>query len=621
MAEFLARLKRRKLVQWALAYVAGAWALLQALGLAADSYEWPHRVMQIAFGAIAIGFAIALVLAWYHGEKGAQRVSGPELLLIALVLAVGGGLLWRFGRPAPLPATARVAETDHVVASLPQCRRAPCAQPSADTQDRSAAKEGAGAARQPSPAEAVSAQAIPAKSIAVLPFVNMSGDPKNDYFSDGVTEEILNALAQIPHLKVAARTSAFAFKGKEEDLRKVGEVLDVATVLEGSVQRSGDEVRITAQLIDTRTGYHLWSEKYDRKLTSIFAVEDEISKAIADKLRVQLVGDDRPLVAQARIDPRAHDLYLRGLTLLAGRMHLHDAVKNFQQALVLAPSYAQAWAKLAQTDMLLPWYEHESVETAVADAQDAVERALALEPDNASAWAARGMIDHMRWRWASADNAFRHALQLAPGDAEVINQYAQFLSSAGQFDAALSEFRKAQTLDPLSPAIAPGLIQNLLAMHRYAEAESEARAALATYPDTPLSYSAAMKVAIYRGHYAEAEAYAKRDVALAGSDAGVAQVIAKGVSDPAQRAAAARAIGSYARGRDTDHAATGEWLAALGSSESALASLERFAARGGGVNEGVVWMPAFDSVRNGPRFKAVLKKMGLPYRPKDAGPP
>jgi hypothetical protein len=158
-------------------------------------------------------------------------------------------------------------------------------------------------------------------------------------------------------------------------------------------------------------------------------------------------------------------------------------------------------------------------------------------------------------------------------------------------------------------------------MHRYAEAASEARAALATYPDTPLSYSAAMKVAIYRGHYAEAEAYAKRDVVLAGSDAGVAQVIAKGISDPAQRAAAARAIGSYARGRDTDHAATGEWLAALGSSESALASLERFAARGGGVNEGVVWMPAFDPVRNEPRFKAVLKKMGLPYRPKDAGPP
>src|SRR4029077_6371084 len=123
---------------------------------------------------------------------------------------------------------------------------------------------------------------VSAKSVAVLPFVNMSGDPKNEYFSDGITEEILNALAQIGDLKVAARTSAFAFKGKEPDLRKVGEILGVATVLEGSVQRAGDDVRITAQLIDARNGYHLWSEKYDRKLTNLFAVEDEISKAIAD---------------------------------------------------------------------------------------------------------------------------------------------------------------------------------------------------------------------------------------------------------------------------------------------------------------------------------------------------
>jgi TolB-like protein/Tfp pilus assembly protein PilF len=594
MVAFLEDLKRRKLVQWALAYLAGAWVALQALGLAAESYDWPHRIMQAAFGVPALGFVVMLVLAWYHGERSRQRVSGAELLLIALALAIGGGLLWQFAPVAPNATDAAAPLPDSAAKADPSGPRV------------------ASLAAQPVP--------IPPKSVAVLPFVNMSGDPANDYFSDGVTEEILNALAQIPDLKVAARTSAFAFKGKEEDLRKVGEVLDVATVLEGSVQRSGDEVRITAQLIDARTGYHLWSEKYDRKLTSIFAVEDEISKAIADKLRVQLVGDNGSLLAQMRIDPRAHDHYLRGLTLLAGRKRLRDAVGDFRQALHIAPDYAQAWAKLAQTYMLLPWYEHESVEVAVADAQGAVERALALEPDNASAWAARGMIDHMRWRWASADKAFRRALQLAPGDAEVINQYAQFLSSAGQFDAALSEFRKAQALDPLSPAIAPGLIQNLLAMHRYTEAEGEARTALANHPNTPISYSAAMQVAIHAGQYAKAEAYATRDVALAGADAGVARVLAKGISNTAQRAAAARAIESYAIGAgDTDHAATGEWLAALGSRESALASLERFAARGAGVNEGVVWMPAFDPVRKDPRFEAVLKRMGLPYRPGGAG--
>src|SRR5262249_7235086 len=155
-------------------------------------------------------------------------------------------------------------------------------------------------------------------SIAVLPFVNMSGDSKNDYFSDGITEEILNALAQIPGLKVAARTSAFAFKGKDPDLRRVGETLGVANVLEGSVQSAGDDVRITAQLIDTRSGFHVWSERYDRKLTSVFAVEDEISRAIAEKLRAQWSGD-QPLVRGGTRDPQAHALYLRGIAAIARR--------------------------------------------------------------------------------------------------------------------------------------------------------------------------------------------------------------------------------------------------------------------------------------------------------------
>ena len=197
---------------------------------------------------------------------------------------------------------------------------------------------------------------IDGKSIAVLPFVNMSGDPKNEYFSDGITEEILNALAQIADLKVAARTSAFAFKGKDPDLRKVGEMLGVATVLEGSVQRAGDDVRITAQLIDTRSGFHLWSEKYDRKLTNIFAVEDEISKAIADKLQVQLGGAHAGGNGNTG-NSQAHELYLRGLTLLAARgPGLRDAVDAFAQAVKLDPQYAQAWGALAETEQLLPAY-------------------------------------------------------------------------------------------------------------------------------------------------------------------------------------------------------------------------------------------------------------------------
>ncbi|HKZ10955.1 MAG TPA: hypothetical protein VJL61_09625, partial [Rhodanobacteraceae bacterium] len=410
MNELLAHLKQRKLVQWTLAYLAAGWVMLQALGLAVDSYDWPHQVMQVAFAAIALGFVIALVIAWYHGEKGRQRVSGAELLLIALVLAIGGGLLWRYERATPNRSAIVAARN--------------------------------ASAAQRSPEEATTAQAsvaIPAKSVAVLPFVNMSGDPKNDYFSDGITEEILDALTQVPNLKVAARTSAFAFKGKAEDLRKVGEVLDVATVLEGSIQKSGDEVRITAQLIDTRSGYHLWSEKYDRKLTSIFAVEDEISKAIADKLKVQLAGGSgQSLVAQKAVDPRAHDFYLRGLTLLAVRS-VSEAVDAFQQAVAVDPDYAQAWAALAEAQALLFSYAPVSEETADTHALAAAQRALALNSGIALAYVAQGMVYTNQMRWADADRAFRRALTLAPGDAEAMNQYAQFLFAAGQLEPALTE--------------------------------------------------------------------------------------------------------------------------------------------------------------------------------------
>ncbi|MGH8162983.1 MAG: tetratricopeptide repeat protein, partial [Rhodanobacteraceae bacterium] len=397
MNEFLQPLKQRKLVQWAVAYVAAAFALLQGLDIVAQRFAWPDWIERALILAACIGFFVVLVLAWYHGERGAQKVSGAELLILALLLSLGGLFFWRFAVTAQKPAASfRIARA-----------AAPPAVPSSD------------------------------KSIAVLPFVNMSGDAKNDYFSDGITEEILNALSQIPDLKVAARTSAFAFKGKAEDLRKVGELLDVATVLEGSVQKAGDEVRITAQLIDTRTGYHRWSERYDRKLTNIFAVEDEIAKAITSKLQLAS-GASQSLVTQKTIDPHAHDAYLRGLALLASR-DLRDAVVQFQNAVKLAPDYAQAWAGMAEAEALYSTYRLDSGAAAYPRALAAADRALELDPSCASAYVARGMVRSSMWQWAEAEQAFRKALALAPGDAFAVNQYAQFLLEAGQLEAALKE--------------------------------------------------------------------------------------------------------------------------------------------------------------------------------------
>ena len=592
---FLVRLKQRKLVQWALAYIAAAFALIQVLDVVAQRFAWPDQLERIIILALAVGFVVALVIAWYHGEKGRQRVSGAELLLIALVLAIGGGLLWRYERTPP-----STNSPDSATGAISSGLRVASA--------------------------SIKAQAIPipAKSVAVLPFVNMSGDPKNDYFSDGITEEILDALAQVPNLKVAARTSAFAFKGKDEDLRKVGEVLDVATVLEGSVQKAGDEVRITAQLIDTRSGYHLWSEKYDRRLTSIFAVEDEISRAIADKLQVQLAGGGGPtLVAQTTVDPRAHDFYLRGLTLLAARS-VPEAVAVFKQAVIIDSGYAQAWAGLAEAQVLLPTYAPVSAQTAYSDSLQSARRSLALNPDTALAYVAQGMVYTNQMRWADADAAFRRALALAPGDAEALNQYAQFLDATGQLEAALVELERALQRDPLSAISASMRVQLCLRLHREDTdaAVAQVKAILAAHPESVFAHRSATLTYLWLHRYAEAEAQARAAASLIGADPDAHALLVRGIADPAVRAKAVQSLetSSGNTGLPDDPIVRAMYLTMLGDRNRALVLLEG-AANGDSTIPQLLWGPGFDPIRNDPRFKAVLKKMGLPYAPKDAAAP
>ncbi|MGB8635075.1 MAG: hypothetical protein WCD36_07275, partial [Rhodanobacteraceae bacterium] len=233
MTDFLARLKQRKLVQWALAYIAGAWAVLQVLDLAAGSWHWPDVVMHVAFGVLALGLAITLLLAWYHGERGQQRVTGVELLLLAGVFAIGGFLIWHYAGSGTgaLPARAAAA-----------------AQPAAGASDLVSVPAPSGS--------------IPARSIAVLPFENLSADKDNAYFADGMQDLILTKLADIGELKVISRTSTMKYKSRPENLKQVAAELGVATLLEGSVQKAGDQVLINVQLIDARSDAHLWASTY-----------------------------------------------------------------------------------------------------------------------------------------------------------------------------------------------------------------------------------------------------------------------------------------------------------------------------------------------------------------------
>ncbi|MGH8428106.1 MAG: hypothetical protein ACRES7_09020 [Gammaproteobacteria bacterium] len=613
---FFAELKRRHVYRVAIAYAVTAW-LLQLAAIVLPTFGAPHWVLKVLIGVFVIFFPVAILLAWAfevtpegvrhtlpESEEPvptpARRRAGRRIdfAIIAILVAAVAVLAWRQFMYRP-QANLQVSGTANIAHAPAGTSRA--------------------AALLPQAATAI----IPAKSIAVLPFVNLSGDPKQVYFSDGITEEILNALAQIPDLKVAGRTSAFQFNNKNEDLRKVGEVLGVATVLEGSVQKAGDEVRITVQLVDTRSGYQLWSENYDRKLTNIFAIEDEISNAIAGKLRAQWSGGaSRPLVAQQTIDPRAHDFYLRGLALLAARgPGLRDAVATFQSALKIAPDYAQAWGALAETQALLPSYFLEPADIAYSAAQISAQRALSISPNVSLAYVALGYVYRAQWKWMEADAAFHRALKLAPSDAETINQYGQFLLATGQLDRSLAELERARRLDPLSGIIAVERIGVLTALHRFDDAAAQIQNTILAYPQYALARFMAADVAIYRHHYPEAEVQLRVAAKLVGQDPQTYTPLVEAITDPSKRPAALyllKTVPADARWGLAPYPRI--WrLAILGDRDGALAALERVSP-GLIPAEYIFWQPAFDPIRNDPRFKDLLKKMGLPYTPKALSP-
>ncbi|MDH5177565.1 MAG: hypothetical protein OEX15_12975, partial [Gammaproteobacteria bacterium] len=245
-------LRRRKVVQWGLLYVAGAWSFLQGVEFLRDTYSWPLQIQQLATLAALIGLPIVLVIAWYHGDRGAQNITTAEIAIITLLLLIGGGALAYYQR--------NVADD----AEAPPATKTTTAPPAAQGQP----------------------DARP--SLAVLPFVDLSQAKDQEYLGDGLAEEILNQLAQVPALRLVGRTSSFSFKGKDADLQTIGSKLGVAHLLDGSVRKSGDRIRITAQLVAAADGTQLWSRAYDRNLTDVFAIQDEIARDVATALSVKL---------------------------------------------------------------------------------------------------------------------------------------------------------------------------------------------------------------------------------------------------------------------------------------------------------------------------------------------
>ena len=440
MNAFLQRLKQRKLVQWAVAYVAAAFALLQGIDIVAQQFGWPEVVRRGITLALVVGFFVTLVLAWYHGERGAQRLTGTELLILALLLALGGGFLWRFARAAGQPIAKSTS----------------------------------------APAVSSTPVGILDKSIAVLPFENLSEEKANAFFADGVQDEILTDLARIADLKVISRTSVMHYKsGIARNMREVAEQLGVANVVEGSVQRSGNRVRVNAQLVDARTDRHLWGQTYDRDLADVFAIQSEIAKTIADQLQAKLSPKEKAaIVERPTKDLAAYDLYLRAKELIYERVanashwreNLFKAVQLLDQAVARDPAFLLAYCQLAFAHDQIYFVDFDRTETRLALAETSVKTAVRLQPDAGETHLAQAI--HFYWgyrNYTQAREELDKAQHALPNNAQIFQFLGLIDRRQGRWDEAIRNLERAVDLDPRNQDTLNDLGDTYVRLRRYKE--------------------------------------------------------------------------------------------------------------------------------------------------------
>jgi TolB-like protein/cytochrome c-type biogenesis protein CcmH/NrfG len=445
-------------------------------------------------------------------------------------------------------------------------------------------------------------------SIAVLPFVNMSSDPEQEYFSDGITEEVLNLLAKIPELKVTSRSSVFSFKGQNIDIPTVAEKLGVTHILEGSVRKSGNRVRITAQLIEAESDVHMWSETYDRELNDIFAIQDEIAEEVVTVLQVQLLGK-APHVQET--DAEAYAAYLQGLHFLQSESPnaRAAAVDAFESATKLDPDYSPAWAGLGRAlRSQANWGEIEHNPGTEA-ARKAVLKALELDETSAEAWASLARIQWVYdWDWLAAEGTVKTALMYGPNNTTALMNAAYVAKTLGQFEKAIELGTRAAELDPLNAEILTDLSTVYWSAHRFEECIRVLERILKLYPDNAVTRARIAAVMVLQGRSEEAwQLVQKEPVEASRHWAGAFILHDLGRTDEARQSLA------WLVENTSDWFAyqIAEIHAALGQTDKAFEWLETaYAQRDGGVTH-ILGDAAFDSMHNDPRWEPFLLKLGL----------
>jgi TolB-like protein/tRNA A-37 threonylcarbamoyl transferase component Bud32 len=453
------------------------------------------------------------------------------------------------------------------------------------------------------------------QAIAVLPLANMSADPENEYFADGMTEEIINALAKVPGLQVASRSSCFAFKGKEMDVRQVGEKLGVGSILEGSVRKVGNKIRINAQLVNVENGYHLWSETYDRQLEDVFAIQEEIARAIVDALKLHLGSDTEKLVVPAK-NLEAYNLYLKARFFYHRftEASLQKSLDFYQRVLLLEPGYGRAYAGMADCwcrladDWMAP-------DDAYPRAKTAATRALQHDDNLAEALTSLGkVLGWYEWDFSGAEQQLRRAVSLNPNDAEAHWAFGSVLPTVGLLGEAIAEIRKALALDPLDPGYSRWLARYLLYAGDYSAAIAQGEKIIELGEDFFLAYLDVGSAHLAQGNAEEALKWYRRGQALENSVRSYDAFIVRALAVLDRRDEADEILARLEE-ESRQHYVRAEILAmgyaALGDPDHAFDCLERaFQTR----SAGLIYLhidPGYKSLRDDPRFADLVRRIGL----------
>jgi TolB-like protein/Flp pilus assembly protein TadD len=579
---FFGELKRRNVYKVGVAYAVVAWLLMQVASQIFPFFDVPNWVVRFVILLLVIGFPVALIIAWAFEvtPEGIKRTEAADaaglrsrgvawiyVVLIGAALSVG---LFFVGRYTAGHGTSRVSE---VTTPSPQ------------------------------------------KSIAVLPLVNESGDPKDEYFSDGLSEELIAALAQISGLKVIGRSSSFRFKDRKEEPRAIGEKLGVSTLLDGTVRKQGDRVRIVAELVNAADGIQLWTRTFDRELKDIFAVQEEIARAVAESLKVTLLGaDSRSSQGSATDNAEAHNAYLEGHFHLL-RRNVEDfrrAIGYYDQAIQLDPHYALAYAERAEALAFMGDLTGERPTTYPKARSDA-EKAVAIAPALAEARAALGWVRCLvDWKFDEGLAELKRAKELSPTNPTANDLLARIIVYLGRFDEAERQGRQAVELDPLSTVTQGNLARVLFCAGKFDEADAVARKAAELQPSGAGSHRWQVLIAAERGDGETAlrEAQLEPDAGFRRFELAVAHYVRGD-----RQAADAALADLIANAREGFAYQIAEVYAVRGEADKAFEWLQiSFDDRDAGML-GLLVDPLLRGLRDDPRYKNLVAKVGLPTTP------